>query len=187
MDIYRCDMALTAPERLGYKPRNIERRVHGPQPHVNSFDQDRRYPEEMGADRRHRPGRRPARHDHRHAAARQAQAELHPAHGRRRQRHRHQRREDRADRPQARARRSITTTPASSAASRSAPRARSSRASSPSASSRRRCSACCRTGRSAARSSAICASIQGAEHPHAAQQPEKLDIASMNRKNMRAA
>ena len=27
----------------------------------------------------------------------------------------------------------------------------------------------------------------GAEHPHAAQQPEKLDIASMNRKNMRAA
>ncbi len=28
---------------------------------------------------------------------------------------------------------------------------------------------------------------KGAEHPHAAQQPEKLDIASMNRKNMRAA
>ena len=27
----------------------------------------------------------------------------------------------------------------------------------------------------------------GAEHPHAAQQPEKLDIASMNRKNTRAA
>ena len=27
----------------------------------------------------------------------------------------------------------------------------------------------------------------GAEHPHAAQNPEKLDIASMNRKNMRAA
>jgi large subunit ribosomal protein L13 len=27
----------------------------------------------------------------------------------------------------------------------------------------------------------------GPEHPHAAQQPEKLDIASMNRKNMRAA
>src|SRR4029079_4957217 len=27
----------------------------------------------------------------------------------------------------------------------------------------------------------------GAEHPHAAQQPEKLDVASMNRKNMRAA
>jgi large subunit ribosomal protein L13 len=27
----------------------------------------------------------------------------------------------------------------------------------------------------------------GANHPHAAQQPEKLDIASMNRKNMRAA
>ena len=27
----------------------------------------------------------------------------------------------------------------------------------------------------------------GADHPHAAQQPEKLDIASMNRKNMRAA
>jgi large subunit ribosomal protein L13 len=27
----------------------------------------------------------------------------------------------------------------------------------------------------------------GTEHPHAAQQPEKLDIASMNRKNMRAA
>jgi large subunit ribosomal protein L13 len=27
----------------------------------------------------------------------------------------------------------------------------------------------------------------GPDHPHAAQQPEKLDIASMNRKNMRAA
>ena len=27
----------------------------------------------------------------------------------------------------------------------------------------------------------------GAEHPHAAQNPERLDIASMNRKNMRAA
>jgi large subunit ribosomal protein L13 len=27
----------------------------------------------------------------------------------------------------------------------------------------------------------------GADHPHEAQQPEKLDIASMNRKNMRAA
>ena len=27
----------------------------------------------------------------------------------------------------------------------------------------------------------------GPEHPHAAQQPEKLDVASMNRKNMRAA
>ena len=27
----------------------------------------------------------------------------------------------------------------------------------------------------------------GAEHPHAAQNPEKLDIAAMNRKNMRAA
>lgn len=27
----------------------------------------------------------------------------------------------------------------------------------------------------------------GTDHPHAAQQPEKLDIASMNRKNMRAA
>ena len=28
---------------------------------------------------------------------------------------------------------------------------------------------------------------KGAEHPHAAQQPEKLDIASMSRKNTRAA
>jgi large subunit ribosomal protein L13 len=28
---------------------------------------------------------------------------------------------------------------------------------------------------------------RGADHPHAAQQPEKLDIASMNRKNVRAA
>ena len=27
----------------------------------------------------------------------------------------------------------------------------------------------------------------GAEHPHEAQQPETLDVASMNRKNMRAA
>jgi len=27
----------------------------------------------------------------------------------------------------------------------------------------------------------------GTDHPHAAQQPEKLDIAAMNRKNMRAA
>ncbi len=27
----------------------------------------------------------------------------------------------------------------------------------------------------------------GAEHPHEAQQPETLDIAKMNRKNMRAA
>jgi large subunit ribosomal protein L13 len=27
----------------------------------------------------------------------------------------------------------------------------------------------------------------GPDHPHAAQQPEKLDVASMNRKNMRAA
>jgi large subunit ribosomal protein L13 len=27
----------------------------------------------------------------------------------------------------------------------------------------------------------------GAEHPHAAQQPEKLDMAAMNRKNVRKA
>jgi large subunit ribosomal protein L13 len=27
----------------------------------------------------------------------------------------------------------------------------------------------------------------GAEHPHEAQQPEKVDVAKMNRKNMRAA
>jgi large subunit ribosomal protein L13 len=27
----------------------------------------------------------------------------------------------------------------------------------------------------------------GAEHPHEAQSPEKIDIAKMNRKNMRAA
>ncbi|HYW61868.1 MAG TPA: 50S ribosomal protein L13, partial [Bradyrhizobium sp.] len=27
----------------------------------------------------------------------------------------------------------------------------------------------------------------GPEHPHEAQQPETLDVASMNRKNMRAA
>ena len=31
------------------------------------------------------------------------------------------------------------------------------------------------------------ADVVGAEHPHEAQQPEPLDIASMNRKNMRAA
>ena len=28
---------------------------------------------------------------------------------------------------------------------------------------------------------------QGADHPHAAQQPEKLDVAAMNRKNTRSA
>ena len=27
----------------------------------------------------------------------------------------------------------------------------------------------------------------GAEHPHEAQQPEKLDVAAMNRKNVRSA
>ena len=36
-------------------------------------------------------------------------------------------------------------------------------------------------------SSAILRVYPGADHPHAAQQPEKLDIASMNRKNTRAA
>ena len=66
-------------------------------------------------------------------------------------------------------------------------RSRSSRAASPSASSRRRCSACCRTGRSARQQFGNLRVYKGAEHPHAAQQPEKLDIAAMNRKNMRAA
>jgi large subunit ribosomal protein L13 len=31
-------------------------------------------------------------------------------------------------------------------------------------------------------SSAICASTRGPDHPHAAQQPEVLDIGAMNRK-----
>ena len=36
-------------------------------------------------------------------------------------------------------------------------------------------------------SSATCASITGPEHPHEAQKPETLDIAAMNRKNVRSA
>ena len=36
-------------------------------------------------------------------------------------------------------------------------------------------------------SSAICASIPGAEHPHDAQKPETLDVGAMNRKNKRSA
>ena len=41
-----------------------------------------------------------------------------------------------------------------------------------------------RAARWAAASSATCASITGAEHPHEAQQPETLDVAAMNRKNV---
>ena len=63
---------------------------------------------------------------------------------------------------------------------------RSSRAAFPSASSRRRWSACCRAARSAAQQFGNLRVYKGAEHPHAAQQPEMLDVAAMNRKNMRA-
>ena len=38
-----------------------------------------------------------------------------------------------------------------------------------------------------ASSSATCAVYPGAEHPHEAQKPEPLDIAAMNRKNVRSA
>ena len=114
----------------------------------------------MGDDRRRRPRRRPARLDRRDAAARQAQADLHAPCRLRRQCHRHQCRQGGADRPQGASRKSTTSTPAISAASRSAPRSRSSPAASPSASSRRPSSACCRAARSAASSSAICGSIR---------------------------
>ena len=52
---------------------------------------------------------------------------------------------------------------------------------------RRRSSACCRAGRLAASNSAISTSTRGPDHPHAAQQPVALDIASLNRKNSRSA
>ena len=48
-------------------------------------------------------------------------------------------------------------------------------------------SACCRAGRSARQQFGNLRVYKGAEHPHAAQQPEKLDVAAMNRKNTRAA
>jgi hypothetical protein len=47
----------------------------------------------MASDRRRGPGRRPRRDDHRQPAARQAQAELHPARRLRRPCRRHQRRQ----------------------------------------------------------------------------------------------
>ena len=112
---------------------------------------------------------------------------LHAACRLRRQRHRHQRRQGGADRPQGRAegllpahrlyRRHQGTHgevdpdgPLSRAHRREGGRAH----------------AAARPARHAV-SSAICGSIRGAEHPHAAQQPEKLDVAAMNRKNKRSA
>ena len=69
---------------------------------------------EVGADRRQGPGRRPPCLDHRDAAARQAQADLHPPYGLRRQRHRHQCRPRWCSPAASARRRSITTTPATS-------------------------------------------------------------------------
>ena len=154
--------------------------------HVHLHAQTRRHREEVDRDRRRGPRRRPPRLVHRHAPARQAQADLHAARRLRRQRHRHQRRQGGVHRPQARPARSTTGTPAIPAASRSAPRKSSSRAASPSASSRRPSSACSRAARSAASRCCNLRVYKGAEHPHEAQQPETLDVAAMNPKNVRA-
>jgi uncharacterized protein (TIGR00369 family) len=83
-----------------------------------------RHRQEVDRDRRR--GRRsgPSRLDRRHAAARQAQAVLHAAHGHGRQRHHHQRRQGAADRQEAPTRTS-TGTPAIPAGSSRAPSSRS--------------------------------------------------------------
>ena len=65
--------------------------------------------------------------------------------------------------------------------------ARSSRASFPSASSRRRCERMLPRGPLGRMQLGNLRVYKGAEHPHAAQQPEALDIGAMNRKNMRSA
>src|ERR1051326_3401435 len=67
----------------------------------NLLGQGLRDRQEMDPDRRPGPGGRPARLDHRHAAAWQAQAHLYPAYGLRRQCDRAQRRHGGADRPEA--------------------------------------------------------------------------------------
>ena len=121
------------------------------------------------------------------AAARQAQADLHAARRLRRQRHRHQRRQGRADRQQASSRRSITGTPAISAASRSAPRSRSSTGKFPERVVEKAVERMLPHGPLGRRQIGNLRVYPGAEHPHAAQQPETLDVAAMNRKNKRTA
>ena len=69
------------------------------------------------------------------------------------------------------------------AASRSGRRSSFSKAASRSASSRRRSSACSPAARCPARSGNLRV-YKGAEHPHAAQQPEALDVAALNPKNV---
>ncbi len=54
-------------------------------------------------------------------------------------------------------------------------------------SSRRRSSACCRAARSPGVQLGNLRVYAGPDHPHAAQKPEKLDVAAMNRKNTRSA
>ena len=83
--------------------------------------------------------------------------------------------------------RSIIITPASSAASRNAPRASSSRAAFPSGWSRRRCERMLPRGPLGRRQFGNLRVYKGPEHPHAAQNPEPLDVAAMNRKNVRSA
>src|SRR6478672_10201014 len=70
--------------------------------HEDFFGQARRRREEVDHDRRDRPRRRSSRDPRGHAAARKAQADLHPACRRRRQCHHRQRGKDRADRQEAR-------------------------------------------------------------------------------------
>ena len=85
-----------------------------------------------------------------HAPARQAQADLHAAHGHGRQRHRHQCRQGPADRQQAQRQDLLLAHRLSRRHQAAQGARRSSRAASPSASSRRPSSACCRAARSAA-------------------------------------
>ena len=56
-----------------------------------------------------------------------------------------------------------------------------------SASWRRRSSACCRAARSRRVQLGNLRVYAGPDHPHAAQNPETLDVAAMNRKNTRSA
>ena len=128
------------------------------------------------------PRRRPSRLAHRHAAARQAQADLHAPCRLRRQRHRHQRREGGAHRPQARPDKVYYHHTGYPGRHQGAHReVRSSRAASPSASSRRPSSAWSRAARSAASSSATCASTRAPSIRMRPSSPRRSTSRALNR------
>ena len=84
-------------------------------------------------------------------------------------------------------RRSITGTPATPAASRSAPRSRSSTGRFPERVVEKAVERMLPRGPLGREQLGNLRVYAGAEHPHAAQQPETLDVAALNRKNMRSA